>query len=258
MNTWNPDLYMQFGSERTRPSIDLVSRIKTVNPKNIIDIGCGPGNSTQVLINRWPNAAITGLDNSQEMIKKAKCDHPAQEWIHADITTFEAEIKYDILFSNAVIQWIPNHESLMKKFHDMLCDDGLIAVQIPLFWDMPLGSIVKETSKNHIWNKKLGEISDFFTFHNYSFYYDELSLLFNKVEMWRTDYFHIFKNHLKILNMMKSAGLRPYLNRLESDDEKNIFENEILEKIETKYSKQKNGNIILPFKRLFFIGYKSD
>lgn len=76
--------------------------------------------------------------------------------------------------------------------------------------------------------------------------------------MWRTDYFHIFKNHLKILNMMKSAGLRPYLNRLESDDEKNIFENEILEKIETKYSKQKNGNIILPFKRLFFIGYKSD
>lgn len=147
MNTWNPDLYMQFSSERTRPSFDLVSRIKTVNPKNIIDIGCGPGNSTQVLINRWPNAAITGLDNSQEMIKKAKCDYPDQEWIHADITTFEAEIKYDILFSNAVIQWIPNHKSLMKKFHDMLCEDGLIAVQIPLFWDMPLGSIVKKHQK---------------------------------------------------------------------------------------------------------------
>jgi trans-aconitate 2-methyltransferase len=106
MNDWNPDLYMQFTSERTQPSIDLISKIKPVKPKSIFDIGCGPGNSTQVLVNRWPKARISGLDSSSSMIKKAEQDYPNQEWIVADALTYNPKIKYDIVFSNAVIQWI--------------------------------------------------------------------------------------------------------------------------------------------------------
>lgn len=120
MNDWNPNLYMQFRSERTQPSIDLIAKIKPVEPKSIIDIGCGPGNSTQVLVNRWPKAKITGLDSSSSMIRKAEQDYPNQEWIVADTLTYDPEIEYDIVFSNAVIQWIPNHEDLLKKFHGML------------------------------------------------------------------------------------------------------------------------------------------
>ena len=145
MNDWNPDLYMQFRSIRTQPAIDLIAKINPVKPKSIIDIGCGPGNSTQVLVNRWPKARITGLDSSSSMIKKAKQDYPDQEWILSDALTYDYKIKYDIVFSNAAIQWIPNHEDLLKKFHRMLSNNGLIAVHIPLFWDMPLGNIINES-----------------------------------------------------------------------------------------------------------------
>ncbi len=257
MNDWNPDLYMQFRSERTQPSIDLIAKINPVNPKSIIDIGCGPGNSTQVLANRWPKARITGLDSSPAMIKKAEQNYPNQEWIVADALTYDSKIKYDIVFSNAAIQWIPNHEDLLKKFYRLLSDNGLIAIQIPLFWDMPLGNIIDESAKDNRWKEQMEGIADLFTIHNYSFYYDHLSSLFNSIDIWETHYFHILDSHIAILEMMRSTGLRPYLDKLENDSDINQFEKKVLMGIESVYPKQKNGNVLLPFKRLFFIGYKS-
>ena len=223
MNDWNPDLYMQFRSERTQPSIDLIDRINPIQPKTIIDIGCGPGNSTQVLVNRWPKAKITGLDSSSAMIKQAKHDYPSQEWIVADALTYESSIKYDIVISNAAIQWIPNHEDLLKRFHGMLSDNGLIAIQIPLFRDMPLGKIINNTAKDGRWKAQTTGVSDLFTIHNYSFYYDHLSELFNSIEIWETKYFHILDSHLSILKMMRSTGLKPYLEKLNSDSGKNQY-----------------------------------
>ena len=257
MNDWNPDLYMQFKSERTQPAIDLIARIHIVEPKSIIDIGCGPGNSTQVLANRWPKAKITGLDSSIAMIKKAKQDYPHQEWITADAVTYPSQIKYDILFSNAAIQWIPNHQNLLKKFHDLLSGNGLLAIQIPLFWDMPLGQIIHNTSKSDHWKAKMAGVADRFTIHNYSFYYDHLAALFHSIEIWETQYLHILNSHLSILEMMRATGLKPFLEKLDNDLEKKEFETEVLKKVENSYSKQKNGKVILPFKRLFFIGSKS-
>jgi trans-aconitate 2-methyltransferase len=248
---------MKFGSERTQPSIDLIAKINSVEPKSIIDIGCGPGNSTQMLVNRWPKSKITGLDSSSAMIKKAKQDYPNQEWIVADALTYEPVSEYDIVFSNAVIQWIPNHENLLKKFYGMLSGNGLVAIQIPLFWDMPLGKIINETAGDNRWKKELEGISDLFTIHNYSFYYDHLSNLFDSVNIWETHYFHILNHQRAILEMMRSTGLKPYLEKLDSDWDKNQFESRVLTGIEKAYTKQQNGKVLLPFKRLFFIGYKS-
>lgn len=257
MNDWNPSLYMKFRSERTQPSIDLIAKINTIEPKSILDIGCGPGNSTQVLVNRWPKAKITGLDSSSAMIKKAKQDYPNQDWLAADVLTYASEIEYDIVFSNAVIQWIPNHENLLKKLHGMLSNNGLVAIQIPLFWDMPLGKIINETAKDSRWKKKMEGVGDLFTIHGYSFYYDHLSSLFSSIDIWETHYFHILDSHKAILEMMRSTGLKPYLDRLDNDLDVGQFENKVITEIEKVYPKQKNGKVLLPFKRLFFIGYKS-
>ncbi|MBU1055094.1 MAG: methyltransferase domain-containing protein [Proteobacteria bacterium] len=257
MNDWNPNLYMQFRSERTQPSIDLISKIISVEPKSIIDVGCGPGNSTQVLVNRWPKAKITGLDNSSAMIQKAKHDYPNQEWIVTDALTYESEIKYDIVFSNAAIQWIPNHENLLKKFHGSLKDEGLLAIQIPLFWDMPLGKVINETANDIRWKDQMEGIADLFTIHNYSFYYDHLSSLFNSIDIWETNYLHILDSHIAIIEMMRSTGMKPYLEKLDNDLDINQFEKKVLIGIKKAYPKQKNGKVLLPFKRLFFIGYKS-
>jgi trans-aconitate 2-methyltransferase len=256
MNDWNPDLYMQYRSERTQPSIDLIAKINTANPTSIIDIGCGPGNSTQVLANRWPKAGITGLDSSPSMITKAKNDYPNQEWIVADALTYDSKIKYDIVFSNAVIQWIPNHKDLLARFYGMLADSGLVAVQIPLFWDMPLGKIINASAEDNRWKKQMEGIADLFTIHNYAFYYDQLSNLFNSIDIWETHYFHVLDSHSAIVEMMRSTGLKPYLEKLESDAEIKQFEEQVLMGIEKVYPKQKNGKVLLPFKRLFLIGYK--
>jgi trans-aconitate 2-methyltransferase len=115
MQNWNPEQYLKFKNERTQPSIDLVSKIKIDHPKSIIDIGCGPGNSTQVLYQRWPEAEIIGLDSSEQMIKKAREDFPQQKWFLADASGFGSDRTYDLVFSNAALQWVHDHETLLPR-----------------------------------------------------------------------------------------------------------------------------------------------
>jgi trans-aconitate 2-methyltransferase len=250
---WNPDLYLKYDKERTQPSIDLVSHINIENPLKIIDIGCGPGNSTQILVLKWPNAKITGVDNSPAMIERAKNDYPVQDWRILNAGTDEIDGKYDIVFSNATIQWIPDHSKLLKKFYDLLSEKGLIAVQLPLFWDMPLGKAIISVAKDNRWISKTKGVSELFTFHDYSYYYDQLSELSNSIEIWVSDYIHILDSHFSIFEMIKSTGLRPYLERLESEKDKKDFIELVLKEIEKDYPLQKNGNVLFTFKRLFFI-----
>ncbi len=250
---WNPDLYLRFGKERIQPSIDLVSRIKIDDPSKIIDIGCGPGNSTQVLAQRWPDSDIIGIDNSPAMIEKAKKDYPDQNWEILDARKDEFTDTYDIIFSNATIQWIPDHEALFKKLFRSLNKKGLLAIQIPMFWDMHIGKAIENIANEDRWKPLTKVASEIFTIHNYSFYFNQLSLFSNDIDIWETYYMHIMDSHLSILEMVRSAGLRPYLDRLETSNDKNDFEAQVLSEIIKDYPKQKNGKVIFPFKRLFFI-----
>ncbi|MBN2440253.1 MAG: methyltransferase domain-containing protein [Spirochaetales bacterium] len=256
MMDWNPEHYLQFRSERTQPSIDLISRIEFDNPSLILDIGCGPGNSTRVLAERWPQSHVIGLDNSETMIEKAKNDYPEMEWILAEAATYEPERKADILFSNAAIQWMDHHDTLLQKFYHLLSDNGLLAVQVPLFRDMPLGKCIDRIARDTRWKYQLEDVSTLLTIHNYSFYYDILSSLFNSTEVWETHYMHVLDSHLSILEMIRSTGLKPYLSRLADDIPKKKFEQEVLKSIEEDYPIQKNGKVIFPFHRLFFIARK--
>jgi len=250
---WNPDLYLKFNRERTQPTIDLVTRIKSDSPFKIIDIGCGPGNSAQILAQRWPDSMITGIDNSPAMIEKAKKDYPNQNWILLDAEKDEFPDTYDIIFSNATIQWIPNHTELLKKLSDILNKKGLIAIQIPQFWDMPLGKAIEKISEDSRWKSVVRGVTELFTIHNYSFYYDQLSLRFNEIDMWETYYMHIMDSHFSILEMIRSTGLKPYLDKLDSEKDKQDFEAQVLMEIKSDYPAQKNGKVIFPFRRLFFI-----
>jgi trans-aconitate 2-methyltransferase len=250
---WNPDLYLKFNRERTQPSIDLVARIKIDAPSRIIDIGCGPGNSTQILVQRWPDSIIIGIDKSPAMIEKAKKDYPNQNWKTMDAEKDELPGTYDIIFSNATIQWIPNHTELLKKLFHHLNEKGLIAIQIPQFWDMPLGIAIEKIAKDSRWNSTTRDVTELFTIHNYSYYFDQLSKIFNEIDIWETYYMHIMDSHLSILEMIRSTGLKPYLDRLETEKDKKDFEAQVLMEITSDYTIQNNGKVIFPFKRLFFI-----
>lgn len=253
---WNPDLYLKFDKERTQPSIDLVARMDHPHPRTIIDIGCGPGNSTQVLYKRWPAAHITGADNSPAMIQKASTDYPHQHWALFDAGKDSLDETFDIVFSNATIQWIPNHDILIRKFAGMLNEQGVLAVQLPLFLDMPMGQSIAEIGRHSQWSAVTKGLEHVFTIHHEAYYYDQLSLHFSEIDIWTTDYYHVMPSHLAILEMMRSTGLKLYLERITGEQDRKLFESMVLQSIQRDYPAQSNGRVLFPFKRLFFTAKK--
>jgi trans-aconitate 2-methyltransferase len=255
MNDWNPEAYLKFRNQRTQPSIDLISRIDiSYAPRRIIDIGCGPGNSGQALANRWPGAALIGLDSSSAMIAKAKTDFPQHQWILGDAAHFASDTTFDIVFSNATIQWIPNHPRLLRNFAALLSAGGALAFQVPLFSDMPIWNAIIEVSTKVRWNHETTSCADQFTFHNAPFYYDCLCSLFGRLEIWETTYCHIMESHSSIMAMVKSAGIKPFLDSIAGEQAKLEFENEVHDTVKGLYPVQADGKVLFPFKRLFAIG----
>jgi trans-aconitate 2-methyltransferase len=255
-NDWNPELYLKFDKERAQPSIDLVAKIEMETPQKIIDIGCGPGNSTQILRERWSASHILGIDKSESMITRAQSDFPDQQWQLFDVETDTFQDTYDIVYSNATIQWIHSHDLLLKKLSEIVNPGGALAVQIPLFFDMPIGKSISRVAQDNRWADKTKDVDSLFTMLNCGEYYDILSGLFKKIEMWQTHYIHIMDSHSSILEMVQSTGLKPYLEKIDDNKEKVLFEEMVLDSIKYDYRVQKDKKVLFPFDRLFFIGYK--
>ena len=256
MKDWNSSLYLKFKKERTQPSVDLVKRIDIVNPKKIIDIGCGPGNSTKVLADRFPNAEILGVDYSDDMLKKAKLNHPDIDFKKFDACekSWDLDTDYDIVFSNACIQWIPDHRELLPKMMGLLKDGGVMAVQIPLQRSQPVHHIVKSVAKSAKWSGKFDFERPFYILDEGE-YFDILSEISKDFTMWQTTYYHRLCSHQDIVEWYKSTGMKPYLDVLD-DQDKNEFISDIYSELIKEYKVQQNGEIIFKFPRLFFIAKK--
>ncbi len=256
MSDWNSEQYLRFKAQRTQPSVDLAERITSKAPREIIDIGCGPGNSTKVLKDRFPNAHIIGADNSENMLESARKNVPECEFISLDAggELKEFEEKFDVVFSNACLQWIPNHARLIPNLFSMLKKDGVLAVQIPVQFEEPIHKIIAKTVNSGKWRGKFTNTRIFYTLSDGE-YFDILSELTDDFEMWRTVYFHRMAGAESIIEWYKSTGLKPYLEAL-SDAESEVFLGEIRAQLEKEYTKQKNGEVIFRFPRLFFTAVK--
>lgn len=254
--SWNSEQYLKFKKERTQPAIDLINRIPVLMPLSIIDIGCGPGNSTERLKMRYPNAAVVGADNSENMLEAAIEKYPDMEFILCDASKDLNNIgrKFDIVFSNACIQWIPDHPKLLREMMSLLKEGGALAVQIPMNYDEPIHRIIGEAVKSEKWRDKFNDPRHFYTL-SCGEYYDILAEISTDFSMWQTTYFHRMKSHSDIMEWYKSTGLRPYLEALSPAD-KSEFEKDIFREVEKAYPKQANGEIIFRFPRLFFISIK--
>lgn len=252
---WNSEQYLKFKNERTQPAIDLVNRINVVNPKKILDIGCGPGNSTQVLYSKYPTAYILGVDKSKEMIDTAKAKYPKLDFKICDVSKDLSQLDrdFDIVFSNACIQWVPDHKNLLADMLNLLNKNGVLAVQIPMNYNEPVHKIIKEITSSDKWKGYFTESRDVYTLSQNE-YYDLLSEISEEFSIWETVYYHVMKSHNDILEWYRGTGLLPYLSVL-PDDKKAEFENEIMEMVIQRYPKQKNGDIIFRFPRFFFIAY---
>ncbi|EOE5319551.1 trans-aconitate 2-methyltransferase [Providencia rettgeri] len=250
MQDWNPDLYLQFKQERTRPSYDLISHIHADNACNLTDLGCGPGNSTQILREMYPLARIIGVDNSPAMLVEAKKNLPDCQFINANIETWVPEIKQDLIFANASLQWLPDHNLLFPHLVNQLKSNGILAIQMPNNWNEPTHALMRKVA-----NEQTISAVNRTALLSIAEYYDLLSTTHCSVDIWQTTYYHVMPSIDSIIDWLSVTGLRPYLENLGKKQTKQFLAR-YHELLTEAYPTQDNGHVLMPFPRLFIIARK--
>lgn len=251
---WNPEQYLKFEKERTQPSIDLAARIRTESPKRIVDIGCGPGNSTMALKNRWPEAEILGVDSSETMLAAAVKISDAVQWINADVSLDLTHLgKFDIVFSNAAVHHLPDKFDALNRLFALLNPGGTLAVQVPDTRELPFSVELQKLVASETWSGFFKENEFPKKFHSCEFYYKILSGLTDGIEMWQTDYIQILSDHSDIVQWYKGSGMRYYLSQLHDESKRLELEADFKKAVSRTYPKEKNGAILMSMRRLFFL-----
>lgn len=253
---WNPNLYLKFEKERTLPARQLLMSINKIQANRILDIGCGPGNSTRILKENWPNADLIGIDSSSSMIENAKKSDLDVEWIIEDFNNDLAYLgNFDVIFSNAVLQWVPDHNQVIKKSFGMLKTDGVFAAQIPYILNMDIKKVTDEVAQSDKWKRYIKDLWNFYMFTP-DYYYNILCKYTDKMSLWESTYYHVMDNHEEIVEWYKATGMRPYFKELPDEKLVEEFTSDVLKIIKNKYVKQSNGKVLFPFRRVFVIAYK--
>lgn len=251
---WNAKLYDDFSKERRQPSLDLVSRLNGRGFKRILDVGCGSGMSTSALVSAFGEAEITGVDLSENMIEAARKVLPHVTFIQRDCENSAADLgKFDLIFSNAFMQWLDNQKNFIESSFKMLNENGVFAAQVPLSHLMPSRKCMDEAICALPESVRKTERKS--TYLSAEFYYDVLSKLTDKLHIWVTDYYHIMNEHVDILNFFRGTALNPYTEKLDEKEQK-VFFDRVLENLKKAYPAQDNGKILFQFKRLFMIAEK--
>jgi trans-aconitate 2-methyltransferase len=253
---WNPDQYQRFSEHRSRPFYDLIARIHAPRAKRIADLGCGPGNLTAALSQRWGGSAVTGVDNSPEMLEKTKTlVQQNLEFELADLSTWQPKQSQHVIVSNAALHWVPNHETLIPRLASLLEPDGWLAVQMPTNFDQASHTIINQICANPRWNKQLGQLDSALRHAKpLEWYIAELSRLGFEVDAWETNYQYILPGENAVLEWVKGTALRPMLAVLEPVDQIEFLE-ECKRQLLGAYPQESFGTL-LPFKRVFFVAHR--
>jgi trans-aconitate 2-methyltransferase len=254
-NMWDAGQYLRFGDERSRPFFDLLSRVGAADPGYVADLGCGPGNLTAVLAQRWPAAKVIGVDNSAEMITAARETVPAGggrlSFALGDVRDWQPERPPDVLVCNAVLQWVPGHQDLLLRWADMLAPDGWLAFQLPGNFDQPSHAIVRELAASDRWrgllkdaelNRQAGDPGE---------YAELLARPGYAVDAWETSYLHILPGEDPVLEWTKGTTLRPVLAALDAEQSAG-FLHEYRERLRQVYNHRSFGTLF-PFRRVFTV-----
>lgn len=249
---WNPDQYSKFLDERTRPAAELLRRVHLSEVESAVDLGCGPGNSTELLWERWPNADVSGVDNSQEMLDKAKQKYPAMKFVLSDIAKFKSEQLFDLIFSNAAYQWVPDHDTLLPALCKQLKPGGVLAFQVPHNHERRTHQSMREVAAEHKWSVDLSTVRNTPPVLSAQRYYDILCPSMYEIDIWETEYFHPLASVNEVVEWLKGTGLKPFLAPLTADEQAKFLDL-YKQKLETFIKPQADGKVLLPFPRLFVV-----
>lgn len=256
MSTWNPDLYLRFGGERTRAAADLLAHVGLSEPARVIDLGCGPGNSTALLRARWPAADVTGLDNDPAMLAAARASDAGVTWVDADAAAWTADAPYDVVFSNAALQWLPDHAAVLRRWFAAVAPGGTLAVQLPVaHLRSPLHLLVHDVVMLPEWVAYTAGY-DGAVCHEPGFYYDALCESAERIDVWETEYAHVLADAHAIVTWLRATRLRPILAALPDDATRGHFEAVLADRLAVAYPPQVDGRVLLPFPRLFVVAHR--
>jgi trans-aconitate 2-methyltransferase len=250
---WDDAQYLKFGDERTRAARELLLRVPLSSAERIVDLGCGPGNSTALLQARWPSARLTGVDNSAEMLAHARQALPEIEWIQGDAATFTPPEPVDLLFANAVFHWLPDHDSLFPALLEKIRAGGVLAAQMPDNHEEPSHRLMRETRAG-LWPRRTA-VRALSPVASPAFYYDLLAPRARAVDIWRTTYEHVMPDAAAIVEWVKGTGLRPHLDDLD-EGERAAFLAAYLQAIEVAYPVRRDGQRLFSFPRLFMVAVR--
>ena len=280
--SWDPSQYLKFGNERLRPALDLLARIALelppAAPGALVDLGCGAGNVTQFIVERWPHAQVTGIDSSAEMLAKARVALPAVKWIQSGIVAWRPAAPVNLIYSNAALHWLPAHEALLSGLMRYLKPGGVLAVQMPRNWAAPshtsidaaldaLGLPAAERAQLNAakLNTPVAEPAQ---------YYDWLKPQAAQIDMWETLYTHVLAGENAVAEWVKGTALIPVMNRLKALGDKGFggsipenglhqgfwaerFWEDYSARTMRAYPRRADGTTLLQFRRLFLVATKA-
>ena len=237
-----------------RPAIDLLQRIPAdIDPRRIVDLGCGTGEVTLELKRRWPEAMVEGLDSAASMLANARGLSRDVDWIEADIAAWTPDRPLDLVFSNAALQWLDGHEALFPQLMRSVAPGGALAVQMPRNFAAPSHRLMRETAADGPWSDRLRPILRAEPVLAPERYYDLLAPLAREIDLWETEYLHILEGETPVLDWVKGTGLRPLLDVLTDPDERAEFTARYQARLAEAYPRRGNGKTLFPFRRLFLI-----
>jgi trans-aconitate 2-methyltransferase len=254
MADWSPSTYLKFEDERTRPARDLLAQVPLTGPKTVIDMGCGPGNSTELLAERWPEARLTGLDSSPNMLAEARKRLPAASFATADATTWTPDPGTGLVFANAIYQWVPGHLTQLPRVLEALPPGGVLAVQMPDNMAEPSHVLMRETAADGPWAAQLADAARQ-PLPPVRTYYDALKPVASHLDIWHTAYNHVLEGPEAIVEWVKSTGLRPFLDPL-TPEHREAFLAQYLARIAEAYPRTTDGKVLLRFPRLFIVAVR--
>jgi trans-aconitate 2-methyltransferase len=249
---WDPKTYLAFAAERTRPASDLLARVTVTAPKRVADLGCGPGNSTALLRARWPGAEIDAIDLSPEMLRDAQASGVEARFIHGDIAHWQPDALYDVIYSNAVLQWLGDHERLFPRLFSFVAPGGALAIQMPRNYDEVCQVLVRETVADPRWAERLKGVRDWWNGLLPERYLDLLAANAGAIDLWETRYFHVLEGKDAVWHWMMGTSLRPFAFALESPV-REAFLATYRAKLAEAYRPRESGKTVHRFLRLFLV-----
>lgn len=253
---WSAQQYVKFEDERTRPARDLLARVPLAAPGRVADLGCGPGNSTELLVQRWPEAEVVGIDSDADMLAAARKRLPGLEFLRADLGQWQAEAPFDLLFANAVFQWVPEHLAVLRGLFEAMPSGGVLAVQMPDNLAEPTHRLMQQVAASPEFASDFGGRDLQRTpLPSPRDYFDALQPAAAAVDVWHTIYNHPLADAAAIVEWVKGTGLRPFLDALPAARREAYLE-VYREAISAAYPPMRDGRVLLRFPRLFLVAVR--